>query len=75
MTVYEFRVDGRLTDSAREALCDLRIEELPPGARLYGEVTDESQLLGILAQFRGLGLVVRSAREARSTQRAGPPAG
>ena len=63
MTVYEFRVDGPLTDPAREALCDLRIEELPPGARLYGEVTDESHLLGILAQFRVLGLVVLSAHE------------
>ena len=26
---YEFRVDGRLTDQAREAFCDMRIEESP----------------------------------------------
>ena len=63
MTAYEFRVNGRLSDADREALCDLRIEEQPPVAVLYGDVTDESQLLGILAQFRALGLVVLSAHE------------
>jgi len=59
--LYEFRVDGRLTDQAREAFCDMRIEELPAGARLYGEVIDESHLMGIMAQFRTLGLVLVSA--------------
>jgi hypothetical protein len=58
---YEFRVDGRLTDQAREAFCDMRIEELPAGARLYGEVIDEAHLMGIMAQCRTLGLVVVSA--------------
>jgi len=62
MTVYEFRVDGRLTDQAREALCDMRIEEIPAGAIFSGEVIDESHLLGIVAQCRTLGLVVVSAR-------------
>jgi len=63
MTVkaYEFRVDGRLTDQAREAFCDMRIEEIPSGATLYGDVIDESHLLGIMAQCRTLGLVVVSA--------------
>ena len=59
--LYEFRVDGRLTDQAREAFCDMRIEESPAGARLYGEVIDEAHLLGIMAQCRTLGLVVVSA--------------
>jgi hypothetical protein len=59
--VYEFRVDGRLTDQAREAFCDMRIEEVPSGAILYGDVIDESHLLGIMAQCRTLGLVVVSA--------------
>ena len=58
---YEFQVDGRLTDQAREAFCDMRIEERPDGASLYGEVIDESHLLGIMAQCRTLGLVVVSA--------------
>ena len=65
-TPYEFRVDGRLTDQAREAFCDMRIEELPAGARLYGEVIDESHLLGIMAQCRTLGLVVVCAKRVSS---------
>jgi hypothetical protein len=65
---YEFRVDGRLTDQAREAFCDMRIEEGRTGATLYGDVIDESHLLGIMAQCRSLGLVVVSAhRVAPST--------
>src|SRR3954447_10970751 len=59
--LYEFRVDGQLTDQAREAFCDMRIEEIPAGATLYGDVIDESHLLGIMAQCRMLGLVVISA--------------
>jgi hypothetical protein len=59
--LYEFRVDGRLTDQAREAFCDMRIEEFPAGAKLYGEVIDEAHLMGIMAQCRTLGLVVVSA--------------
>ena len=62
--LYEFRVDGRLTDQAREAFCDMRIEEFPTGARLYGEVIDEAHLMGIMAQCRTLGLVVVSANRA-----------
>jgi hypothetical protein len=57
-TTYGFQVDGLLTERAREAFCDMSIEELPDGARLYGDVIDESHLLGIIAQFRSLGLVV-----------------
>jgi hypothetical protein len=58
---YEFRVDGQLTDQAREAFCDMRIEERPSGADLLGNVIDESHLLGIMAQCRVLGLTVVSA--------------
>jgi hypothetical protein len=59
--VYEFRVDGRLSEQAREAFCDMRIEEVADGATLCGDVIDESHLLGIMAQCRTLGLVVVSA--------------
>ncbi len=59
--LYEFRVDGLLTDQAREAFCDMRIEELSSGARLSGEVIDEAHLMGIMAQCRTLGLIVVSA--------------
>jgi hypothetical protein len=66
-TAYEFRVDGRLTDQAREAFCDMRIEEIPAGATLYGDVIDESHLLGIMAQCRMLGLVVVFAHRVAPT--------
>jgi len=61
-SLYEFRLDGQLTDQAREAFCDMHIEEITAGATLYGEVIDESHLLGIMAQCRTLGLVVVSAQ-------------
>ena len=62
-------VDGQLTDQAREAFCDMRIEELPAGGTLSGEVIDESHLLGIIAQCRTLGLVVVSAQRIPSETR------
>ena len=40
--VYEFRVDGQISEQAREALCDMRIEEHPGGATLFCAVIDES---------------------------------
>jgi hypothetical protein len=61
-SLYEFRVDGNVTEQAREAFCDMRIEAVPPGATLRGTVIDESHLLGIMAQCRTLGLRVVSAR-------------
>ena len=66
---YEFRVDGELTDQAREAFCDMRIEELPAGARLYGEVIDEAHLMGNMAQCRTLGLVVVAANRVSADAR------
>jgi hypothetical protein len=60
-TTYEFRVEGRLTDQAREAFCDMDIEEVSVGTALVGNVIDEAHLLGIMAQCRTLGLIVISA--------------
>jgi hypothetical protein len=60
-STYEFRVEGQLTSQAREAFCDMDIEELPLGAALVGTVIDEAHLLGIMAQCRTLGLVLVSA--------------
>ena len=61
-TVYEFRVDGALPESARDAFCDMRIEELPAQTLISGTVIDESHLHGVVAQMRALGLTVVSAR-------------
>jgi hypothetical protein len=63
---FEFRVDGQFSERAREAFCDMRIQEYAGGATLYSDVIDESHLLGIMAQFRALGLVVVSAHQVAS---------
>jgi hypothetical protein len=64
--VYEFCVDGQLSDQAREVFCDMQIEEVTAGVRLYVDVIDESHLLGIMAEFRTLGLTVVSAHRISS---------
>jgi hypothetical protein len=63
--MYEFRVDGRLPEQEREAFADMRIEEVPAGLILRGEVIDESHLHGIIARFGTLGLSIVSAQPVR----------
>jgi hypothetical protein len=58
---YEFRVDGCLSAHAREAFCDMDVEEIRPSAVLRGTVIDDAHLHGILDQLRLLGLTVVSA--------------
>ena len=58
---YEFHVDGALSAHAREALCDMDVEEIRPGAVLRGAVVDDAHLHGILDQLRVLGLTIVSA--------------
>jgi hypothetical protein len=57
---YEFRIDGRLSELDRAAFADMRITDAPPETLIYGEVLDESQLHGILAQLQSLGITVVS---------------
>jgi hypothetical protein len=57
---YEIRVDGRLTDEARAAFADMRINEAPPQTVIDGEVLDESHLHGIIVQLHTLGIAVVS---------------
>ena len=68
-STYEFRVEGQLTEQAREAFCDMDIEELAVGAALVGTVIDEAHLLGVMAQCRTLGLVVISAHRTSGAAR------
>ena len=58
---YEFRVDGIMSDEAREAFADMRITELPRQTLIYGEVLDESHLRGVIAQLGALGFNLISA--------------
>ncbi|OLT21150.1 hypothetical protein BJF78_08515 [Pseudonocardia sp. CNS-139] len=63
--VYEFRVDGRLPAHARDAFCDMDVEEVPPGLLLRGAVVDEAHLHGIISTFRVLGLSIVSVHPVR----------
>lgn len=60
--IYEFQVDGRFPVEAREAFCDMVIDDVGPGTTLRGCVIDDSHLHGIVEQLRALGLTVVSAR-------------
>jgi hypothetical protein len=57
---YEFRVDGRLSEEARNALVDMQVSEVPLQTVIDGEVLDESHLHGIIAQFQTLGITLVS---------------
>jgi hypothetical protein len=59
---YEFRVDGRLPDEARDALVGMRIKEAPVQTVIDGDVLDESQLHGIIIQLQTLGITVVSVQ-------------
>jgi hypothetical protein len=57
---YGIRFEGRLTQQDREAFCDMKIIDVPPGTLIYGSVIDESHLHGIIAQLRAMGITVTS---------------
>ena len=57
---YEFRVDGQLSEEARNAFVDMRITEAPVQTIIDGEVLDESHLHGIIVQLLALGVTVVS---------------
>jgi hypothetical protein len=59
---YVFCVAGTVADPARAVLADMRIEDVPAGAVLRGDVADEWHLLEIMARCRTLGLFLVSAR-------------
>jgi hypothetical protein len=75
-TMYEFRVDGRLSENGGEAFCGMLVEVVPPGLVLRGAMIDEPHLLGIIAQLRVLGLSLVSVRPvARPVHAARRPTG
>ncbi|MCU1629090.1 MAG: hypothetical protein JWP64_4039 [Pseudonocardia sp.] len=57
---YEFRVDGRLSEEARNAFVDMQVSEVPLQTVIDGEVLDESHLHGIIAQIQTLGITLVS---------------
>jgi hypothetical protein len=59
---WEFRVEPAVPADARDAFCDMVLEDLPAGTVLRGDVVDDAHLHGVLEQLRALGLTVVSAR-------------
>jgi hypothetical protein len=59
---FEFRVNGLLTDEAKDAFVGMRIIEVPPQTVIDGEVLDESHLHGIIVQLQALGIDVVSVQ-------------
>lgn len=60
--LYEFRVTGRLSDRARQAIGELTVVDAPVETVLCGTVVDGAHLHGILARFQDLGLQVVAMR-------------
>ncbi|WP_328675365.1 hypothetical protein OG905_21490 [Streptomyces sp. NBC_00322] len=53
---YEFRVTGRLSRPIAEAFPELEEVAAAPQTLLFGPVTDEAHLYGLLMRFQDLGL-------------------
>jgi hypothetical protein len=63
---YEFRVSGRLSERTVAAVgdfSDMRIVPAPPETVLYGAVTDQAHLHGILAFLESMGLQIVSVHQ------------
>ncbi|NBM19285.1 hypothetical protein [Streptomyces sp. GC420] len=55
---YEFRVTGAVSSSLTEAFPELEGVPAPRQTLLFGEITDEAHLYGLLLRFQDLGLRV-----------------
>lgn len=61
---YEIRVAGTMSEmTLNEAFPELRSFVMPHQTVLYGPVTDEAHLYGLLARFQSLGLRVVEMRQ------------
>ena len=59
---YEIRVEGQMSDTLTEAFPELDSVVAARQTVLFGEVTDEAHLYGLLARFQSLGLHVVEMR-------------
>ncbi|WP_229661822.1 hypothetical protein [Phycicoccus endophyticus] len=60
---YEFRLDGRLSETVTAAFPELEEATAPTeGTVLFGEVEDEAHLYGLLERFQTLGIPVQEMR-------------
>ncbi|MFD4138688.1 hypothetical protein OHS70_02095 [Streptomyces sp. NBC_00390] len=59
---YEFRITGRLSAVVGDAFPELEKESVPEQTLLFGNVTDDAHLYGLLVRFQDLGLPVLEMR-------------
>jgi hypothetical protein len=59
---YEFRLDGRLSAPLATAFPELRMRVVHRQTLLYGTVTDEAHLYGLITRFQDLGLRLEELR-------------
>jgi hypothetical protein len=60
---YEVRVTGRMSERARDAFSDMKVDPVPPESIIYAEVADEAHLRELLASCGALGLEVVSLQQ------------
>ncbi|MEV6653767.1 hypothetical protein [Streptomyces sp. NPDC051219] len=59
---YEFRVTGRLSTAVTDAFPELDRAAVPEETALFGTITDEAHLYGVLVRFQDMGLHVLEMR-------------
>ncbi|GAA3378984.1 hypothetical protein GCM10020367_60710 [Streptomyces sannanensis] len=59
---YEFRVTGSVSRAVADEFPELEKATVPPLTLLFGTVTDEAHLYGLLVRFQDLGLHVLEMR-------------
>jgi len=59
---YEIRVDGQMSETLTKAFPELESFVVPHQTVLFGQVTDEAQLYGLLARCQSMGLHVVEMR-------------
>ncbi|MFJ8622695.1 hypothetical protein ACIRD3_07590 [Kitasatospora sp. NPDC093550] len=71
---YEFRIAGAVPDViVREAFPELESVFVPDQTLLFGPVTDEAHLYGLLSRFQALGLHVVELRQLPDLETFGRP--
>ena len=59
---YEIRVDGQMSETLTKAFPELDSVVVPEQTVLFGQVTDEAHLYGLLTRCQSLGLRVVEMR-------------
>ena len=62
-TVYEFKIEGCLGDEWRDWFGDLQMAHEGGATVLWGPVSDQAAVYGIIARLRNLGLTLLSVNQ------------